>query len=74
MTCRHGVDLAVPQGRRELTLPASGGGHAYVSGQAERVRYWRSRLEAQGPEPSAISHKAYWGAGRANATHGEPLE
>jgi NADPH-dependent ferric siderophore reductase len=56
------------------TLPASGGGHAYVSGQAERVRYWRTHLESLGLDPSAITHKAYWGAGRANATHGEPLE
>jgi NADPH-dependent ferric siderophore reductase len=57
-----------------LALPSSGDGHAYVSGQAERVRHWRSRLESMGLDPSAISHKAYWGAGRANATHGEPLE
>jgi NADPH-dependent ferric siderophore reductase len=57
-----------------LALPSSGDGHACVSGQAERVRHWRSRLESMGFDPSAISHKAYWGAGRANATHGEPLE
>src|SRR5262249_31659705 len=63
-----------PGGERGPSLPASGRGHAYVSGQAERVRYWRGHLESLGLDPSAITHKAYWGAGRANATHGEPLE
>jgi NADPH-dependent ferric siderophore reductase len=38
------------------------------------VSAWREQLELAGFDPSAISHKAYWGTGRANATHGEPLE
>ena len=66
----------VPRGssrRAVLTLPASGDGHAYVSGEAGLVSAWRAELERLGMDPSSITHKAYWGIGRANATHGEPL-
>jgi NADPH-dependent ferric siderophore reductase len=56
-----------------LALPASGIGHAYVTGEAGRVHSWRDQLVRLGFDESAISHKAYWGVGRANATHGEPL-
>jgi NADPH-dependent ferric siderophore reductase len=48
-------------------------GHAYVTGEASRVFGWRNRLQQMGFDESDISHKAYWGVGRANATHGEPL-
>lgn len=47
--------------------------HAYVTGEAIRVLDWRNRLKQWGLDESAISHKAYWGTGRANAAHGEPL-
>jgi NADPH-dependent ferric siderophore reductase len=57
----------------DLALPAGGFGHAYVSGEAGWVLAWHNQLERLGFDESAISHKAYWGAGRANATHGEPL-
>jgi NADPH-dependent ferric siderophore reductase len=60
--------------RAVVALPDSGTVHGYVSGEADRVRYWRTHLESLGVDPLAITHKAYWGAGRANATHGEPLE
>jgi NADPH-dependent ferric siderophore reductase len=56
-----------------LALPNTGQGHAYVSGEAARVLAWRAALEHLGMDDSAVTHKAYWGAGRANATHGEPL-
>jgi NADPH-dependent ferric siderophore reductase len=56
-----------------LALPSNGIGHAYVTGEAGRVLAWRDQLRRLGLEESAISHKAYWGTGRANATHGEPL-
>jgi NADPH-dependent ferric siderophore reductase len=58
----------------ELALPMAGDGHAYVSGEAALVLAWRDRLERLGIDASAITHKAYWGTGRANATHGEPLD
>jgi NADPH-dependent ferric siderophore reductase len=45
-----------------------------VSGEAALVLAWRDRLERLGIDASAITHKAYWGTGRANATHGEPLD
>ena len=57
----------------ELVLPATENSHAYVSGEASRVLAWREELERRGMDASVITHKAYWGAGRANATHGEPL-
>jgi NADPH-dependent ferric siderophore reductase len=56
-----------------VELPRAGTGHAYVSGEANRVQAWRRELERLGLDPSSITYKAYWGAGRANATHGEPL-
>jgi NADPH-dependent ferric siderophore reductase len=62
------------QGVSDVVLRSGAGtGHAYVSGEAQQVLAWRDQLERGGLDPSAISHKAYWGVGRANATHGEPL-
>lgn len=56
-----------------VSLLGPGAGHAYVSGEASRVLFWRNALHRLGLDSSAITHKAYWGAGGANATHGEPL-
>jgi NADPH-dependent ferric siderophore reductase len=56
-----------------LALPTTGQGHAYDSGEAARVLAWRAALERLGMDESAVMHKTYWGTGRANATHGEPL-
>jgi NADPH-dependent ferric siderophore reductase len=56
-----------------VSLPASGEGQAYVTGEAGRVLAWCSELELLGLDRSAVSGKAYWGTGRVNATHGEPL-
>jgi NADPH-dependent ferric siderophore reductase len=58
----------------QIALPNFGGGHAYVSGEAGRVSMWRGELERLGMDPSAVTFKAYWGRGRCNATHGEPLD
>jgi NADPH-dependent ferric siderophore reductase len=56
-----------------VELPEVGTGHAYVSGEAGRVQVWLNELGRLGLDAPAITHKAYWGIGRANATHGEPL-
>jgi NADPH-dependent ferric siderophore reductase len=65
---------AVSDAPAEITIPRSGVGHAYVSGEASRVLLWRNELQRLGLAPSAVTYKAYWGAGGANATHGEPLD
>jgi NADPH-dependent ferric siderophore reductase len=52
-------------------LPA-GRGHAYLAGEATAVLRLRETLARRGLAPEQISAKAYWGRGRANASHGEP--
>jgi NADPH-dependent ferric siderophore reductase len=54
-----------------VTLPP-GRGHAYLAGEATVVLRLREALAARGLAPEQISPKAYWGRGRANASHGEP--
>jgi NADPH-dependent ferric siderophore reductase len=54
-----------------VPLP-SGRGHAYLLGEARVVARLREVLAARGLEPGQVSPKAYWGRGRANASHGEP--
>jgi NADPH-dependent ferric siderophore reductase len=54
-----------------VTLPP-GRGHAYLAGEATVVLRLRETLAARGLAPEQISPKAYWGRGRANASHGEP--
>jgi NADPH-dependent ferric siderophore reductase len=58
---------------RDVALP-DGPGHAYVFGEAAVVAAVRDVLAARGLAPEQISAKAYWGKGRANASHGEPLK
>ena len=55
----------------DVALPA-GRGHAYLLGEARVVARLREVLAARGLEPGQVSPKAYWGRGRANASHGEP--
>src|SRR6266567_296706 len=55
----------------QLPLPA-GLGHAYLLGEARVVARLREVLAGRGIRPDQISPKAYWGRGRANASHGEP--
>ena len=55
----------------EVELPA-GFGHAYLFGEAKVVSRLREILAARGFPDDRVSPKAYWGRGRANASHGEP--
>ena len=47
-------------------------GHAYLFGEATVVSRLREVLAGRGLGQDQISPKAYWGRGRANASHGEP--
>jgi NADPH-dependent ferric siderophore reductase len=49
-----------------------GRGHAYLLGEARVVSRLRDVLAGRGFGQDQISPKAYWGRGRANASHGEP--
>jgi NADPH-dependent ferric siderophore reductase len=55
----------------EVELPP-GRGHAYLLGEATVVSRLREVLAGRGLGQDQISPKAYWGRGRANASHGEP--
>jgi NADPH-dependent ferric siderophore reductase len=57
---------------KEVALPV-GVGHAYVFGEASAVNAVRDALIGRGLPAERMSVKAYWGLGRANASHGEPL-
>jgi NADPH-dependent ferric siderophore reductase len=59
-------------GARNVELP-DGPGHAYVFGEAGVVSAVAGALRERGLAAERISAKAYWGRGRANASHGEPL-
>jgi NADPH-dependent ferric siderophore reductase len=62
---------ALAEAAAAVTLPP-GRGHAYLAGEATVVLRLRETLAARGLAPEQISPKAYWGRGRANASHGEP--
>ena len=47
--------------------------HAYVFGEASVVNTVGDHLKERGLPAERMSLKAYWGRGRANASHGEPL-
>ena len=55
----------------EIELPP-GRGHAYLFGEATVVSRLREVLAERGLGQDQMSPKAYWGRGRANASHGEP--
>lgn len=55
----------------EVELPP-GDGRAYLFGEAGVVLAMREVLVARGLPEAQLSPKAYWGRGRANASHGEP--
>jgi len=55
----------------EVELPP-GRGHAYLLGEAKVVLRLREILAGRGLAEDQMSPKAYWGRGRANASHGEP--
>jgi NADPH-dependent ferric siderophore reductase len=48
--------------------------HAYVFGEATVVNVVGQALQQRGLPREQMSPKAYWGRGRANASHGEPLK
>ncbi len=54
-----------------IRLP-DGHGHAYLFGEAKVVLALREMLANRGLAPERVSPKAYWGRGKANASHGEP--
>lgn len=54
-----------------IRLP-DGHGHAYLFGEAKVVLALREVLANRGLAAEQVSPKAYWGRGRANASHGEP--
>jgi NADPH-dependent ferric siderophore reductase len=54
-----------------VTIPA-GQPHVYLLGEARVVLALREVLEERGIKPGHMSPKAYWGRGKANASHGEP--
>ena len=68
-----GDPAALVAAAAEVTLPP-GRGHAYLAGEATVVLRLREALAARGLAPEQISPKAYWGRGRANASHGEPAK
>ncbi|MBO0789225.1 MAG: siderophore-interacting protein [Actinobacteria bacterium] len=55
----------------QVPLPP-GRGQAYLAGEAKAVLALREVLAARGMPGDQVSAKAYWGRGRANASHGEP--
>ncbi len=57
----------------EVELPP-GRGHAYLFGEAKVVSRLREILADRGLSQDQMSPKAYWGRGRANASHGEPAK
>jgi NADPH-dependent ferric siderophore reductase len=70
---RAGESHAILAAVQDLPLP-DGTGHAYVFGEAGVVNAVRDALAVRGLAADQMSPKAYWGRGRANASHGEPLK
>ncbi len=54
-----------------IRLP-DGHGHGYLFGEAKVVLALREMLANRGLTAEQVSPKAYWGRGKANASHGEP--
>jgi NADPH-dependent ferric siderophore reductase len=48
------------------------GVHAYLAGERRQVAGWKRILTEAGVPADALSPKAYWSRGDANAGHGEP--
>jgi NADPH-dependent ferric siderophore reductase len=74
---RHGGPAgqaeALAAAAADVPLPA-GHGHAYLLGEARVVSRLRDVMADRGLAASQVSPKAYWGRGRANASHGEPAK
>src|SRR5580693_588250 len=54
-----------------VRLP-DGHGHAYLFGEAKVVLALREMVANRGLAAEQVAPKAYWGRGKANASHGEP--
>ena len=68
-----GDPSALAAGAAEVDLPA-GHGHACLFCEATVVSRLREVLAGRGLGQDQMSPKAYWGRGRANASHGEPAQ
>jgi NADPH-dependent ferric siderophore reductase len=66
-----GEPAALARALSSVPLPA-GRGHAYLFGEAKVVLRLREVAAERGLAEDQVSAKAYWGRGRANASHGEP--
>jgi NADPH-dependent ferric siderophore reductase len=68
---RAGDPAALAAALSSVPWPA-GRGHAYLFGEAKVVLRLREVAAERGLASDQVSAKAYWGRGRANASHGEP--
>ncbi len=68
-----GEPAALAAATAQVPLPP-GQGHAYLLGEARVVARLREVLAGRGLDAGQVSPKAYWGRGRANASHGEPAK
>jgi NADPH-dependent ferric siderophore reductase len=66
-----GDPSALAEALTSTPLPP-GTGHGYLAGEARLVLALREALAGRGMPADRVSPKAYWGLGRANASHGEP--
>jgi NADPH-dependent ferric siderophore reductase len=66
-----GDPAALAEAAGAVALPPARG-HVYLAGEATVVLRLREALAARALAPEQISPKAYWGRGKANASHGEP--
>jgi NADPH-dependent ferric siderophore reductase len=64
---------ALAAAARAVDIPPGVRPHAYLIGEARVVLALREVLQQRGFDPASISPKAYWGRGKGNAGHGEPL-
>jgi NADPH-dependent ferric siderophore reductase len=64
---------ALAAAAQAVDLPDGVRPHAYLIGESRVVLALREVLAQRGFDPARISPKAYWGRGRNNASHGEPL-
>ncbi|MFI5046240.1 MAG: siderophore-interacting protein [Acidimicrobiia bacterium] len=73
---RGGVEPGLPDllvGAVGATVLPDGPGHAYLAAEMGVVAALRAELASRGLSPDAMSPKAYWRRGTANAAHGEPM-
>src|ERR1035441_2280852 len=69
---RAGAPPALAAALSSVSLPP-GPGHVYLFGEAKVVLRLREVAAERGLSGDQVSAKAYWGRGRANASHGEQI-